>query len=231
LQSWLAQEVLYRHALEQKLMEEPEVKKVLEELTRGVFSQQLMNRELASKINITETDLQTYYAAHKKQFIEPAKASISHILVDDEEQANDLILRIKNEEDFGELAKQFSKDEKTKEDGGKIEAEVNKGSYIPMIGDSEELNKSIFAANVPAVLDQPFKTEKGWEIVKVETVSSERQKEFDEVRRQVMLMLTEQKRQDVQSDFIEQMMDKYNVIIHTSMLKGAEETIPEDKPQ
>lgn len=227
LQSWLAQEVLYRHALEQELMEEPEVKKIIEELTRGVLSQQLMNRELADKINITETDLQTYYAAHKERFIEPAKASISHIVIDDEEQAVNLINRINKGEDFYELAKQFSKDKETKENGGKIEAQVNKDSYIPMIGDSEELNKNIFTAKAPAVLDKPYKTEKGWEIVKVETVSDDRQKGFDEVRQQVMLMLTDQKRRDVQSDFISQMMNKYNVIIHTSVFGGAEEKEPE----
>jgi len=139
LQSWLAQEVLYRDALEQKLMAEPEVKKVIEEVTRGVLSQQLLNRELADKINVTETDLQTYYQANKDKFIEPA-----------------------NEEDPN---------------------------------------------------------------------SVERQKSFDEVREQVMKELVSRKSQDVQSDFIKQMMNKYNVIIHTSVFGGADQTSTEDNAQ
>jgi len=81
LQAWLAQEILYRQALEEGLAEKEGVKKIIEELNRGVLSQQLMNRELADKIHITETDLQTYYEANKGEFVEPAKAKISHILV------------------------------------------------------------------------------------------------------------------------------------------------------
>ena len=139
LQSWLAQEVLYRDALEQKLAEQPEVKKVLEDVTRGVLSRQLMNKELADKINVTETDLRTYYQANKDKYIEPAKK------------------------------------------------------------------------------DDPN--------------SVERQKSYDEVREQIMSELVSKKSQDVQKDLIEQMMNKYNVIIHTSSLGGTEEKASEDKEQ
>jgi peptidyl-prolyl cis-trans isomerase C len=228
LQAWLAQEVLYRQALEENLAEKPEAKKLIDQLTRGALSQLLMNKELASKINITETDVQTYYTANKDKFIEPAKAKISHILLEDQQQANELIGRIKGGEDFGELAKQFTKDESTKEKAGKIDTEVQKDSYIPGIGTYEELNKKIFSIDTPKVLDEPFKTEKGWEIVKVETLTPQRQKSLDEVSQQVISMLANQKRQDVQSSYLEQMMDKYNVIMHTSAMSGTGRTESKD---
>ncbi len=132
LQSWLTQEVLYRQALEYKLQEEQEARRLVEELTRGVLSQFLMNKELASKINITETDLQTYYEANKEKYIEPA-----------------------NEEDPN---------------------------------------------------------------------SVERQKTFDEARQEVITALLSQKRQDVQTGLIKQMMDKYNVIVHSSAFAPAEQS-------
>ena len=136
LESWLIQEILYRQALEEKLPEEPKAKSVIEDLVHSALSQQLMNRELADKINITETDLQTYYEANKDKFVEPAN----------------------------------------KEDPNSVE----------------------------------------------------RQKSFDEARQDVITALLSQKRQDVQTDLIKQMMDKYNVVIHTSALKSTEETKPEE---
>lgn len=136
LQSWLAQEILYRQALEEKLQEEPQVKSMMEDLSRGALSQQLMNKELADKIHITETDLRTYYEANKDNFVEPAKK------------------------------------------------------------------------------DDPN--------------SVERQKSFDEARQDVITDLLSQKRQDVQTDLIKQMMDKYNVVVHTSALRGTEEAEPEE---
>jgi tetratricopeptide (TPR) repeat protein len=135
LESWLVQEILYRQALEEKLPEEPRVKSMIEDLSRSALSQQLMNKELADKINITETDLRTYYEANKDKFVEPAK--------------------------------------------------------------KEDLN------------------------------SVERQKSFDEARQDVITALLSQKRQDVQADFIKQMMDKYSVVVHTSALEGTEKSEPE----
>ena len=223
LQSWLAEEVLYRQALQEELTDKPEVRKLIDQLTRSALSRLVMNNELASKINITDTDIQTYYAANKDKFVDPSRATISHILLDDEEEAKDLLGRIGGGADFAELAKEFSKDADTKENGGKIETEVQEGSHVPGIGTEAELNKKIFAVETPQVLDEPFKTEKGWEIVRVETLVPQRPKQLDEVRQQVMSMLTNQKSQDVQRDLIEQLMDKHNVIVHTSVLGGAGE--------
>ena len=220
LQGWLAQEVLYRQALQEELAEKPEARKLIDQLTRGALSQLVMNNELASKINITETDIQTYYTANKDKFVDPSRATISHILLDDEAKAKELIGRIEGGEDFAVLAKEFSTDAETKDNSGKIETEVQEGSHVPGIGTEAELNEKIFAVEAPQVLDEPFKTEKGWEIVKVETLVPQRQKLLDEVRQQVMSMLTNQKSQDVQRDLIKQLMDKHNVIVHTSALGG-----------
>jgi len=224
LQSWLSQEVLYRQALEEKLSEQPEAKGLIEDLVRSALSQQLMNKELADRINITKSDLQTYYQANQDMYIEPAKASISHILVKDQQQANDLMERIENGENFGELAKEFSSDQDTKDNGGIINTDVRKGSYIPVIGESAEFNEKIFAARAEEVLSEPFKSEKGWEIIKVREIKTEKQKSFDEVRQQVITALLSRKRQDVQTDLIGQMMNKYDVIIHTSVIENTDET-------
>lgn len=215
LQTWLAQEILYREALSENLAEKGDVKRVLDDLSRRVLSQQLMNQQLADKINVTEADLETYYQANKDQYVEPAKARISHITVDDEDQAKKLIERIKAGEDFAELAKEHSKDDNTKNAGGRIDTDITAGSYVTGIGDSKELNDEIFAAGPPAVLDKPFNIDNAWEIVKVESKSEGGQKSFDQVRQQVMSSLLSRKRQDIQQGFIKQMMDKYDVAIHT----------------
>ena len=230
LQSWLAQEILYREALEDHLSAKPEIKRLLDELSRGLLGQELMNQQLASKINITETDLETYYRANKTRFVEPARARISHILVKEEQQAKDLIKRLKDGEDFAKLAREHSIDEETKSTGGKIDIDVIPGVAVPVIADANGLNDRIFSAEASTVLDEPVKTEKGWEVVRLDSKQPERQKNFDEVRQQAAKMLTDQKRRDVQQSYIKQMMDKYNVIIHTSALTPSQEAPAEVSP-
>jgi len=230
LQSYLAQEILYRQALKEELSEKPRVKQLVDEVTRQVLSGQLMNERLASRINTTETDVQMYYAAHKDKYIEPAKAKISHIRVSEQEKANEVLASIKAGQDFAELAKELSEDEATKANGGKIEGDVVAGSYVPGIGDANEINEAIFAAEAPSVLDQPFQTENGWEIVRVEEKSSERQKSFEEVRQQVMMELLRRKQEDVQRAYIDEMMNEYDVVIHTSAFAPAEPNQPIEAP-
>jgi len=230
LQSYLAQEILYRQALKEELTEKPQVKRLVEEVTRGVLSRQLMNEQLASRINITETDVQTYYAAHKGNYVEPAQAKISHIRTSEREKANEVLESIKAGQDFAELARELSEDEATKANGGRIEGNVIEGSDVPGIGDANEINKAIFAAEAPIVLDKPFQTESGWEIVKVEEKSSERQKSFEEVGQQVMMELLRRKQEDVQRAYIDEMMNQYDVIIHTSAFVPAEPNEPVEAP-
>jgi parvulin-like peptidyl-prolyl isomerase len=210
LQNWLAQEALYRQALDEGVSDKPETKRVLEDVTRGVLSQQMMNDRLASRVHITDADLQTYYTANKDKYVDPPGAKISHIRVAEQKQADDLLKRLKDGEDFAKVAKESPSDKMTED--------VVKGSPISGIGDANGLNEAIFASQAPALLDKSFKTEKGWEIVKVEEKHAERQKSFDEAKQQVTMDLAQQKRQEVQREYLKEVMDKYNVVIHTSVL-------------
>jgi parvulin-like peptidyl-prolyl isomerase len=214
LQGWLAQEILYRQALDQQLGEKPEVKRLVHSLTRQALSRQMLDEQLASKIHVTDTDVQTYYTANKDKYVEPAGAKISHILVSEEARANQLLKQIRDGADFDALAKQS---------GGKIAEEVHPGSSVPGIGDANDLNAAIFAAEAPKVLDRAFKTEKGWEIVRVDEKHPQRQKGFEEVRQQVMMELIRKKSGEVQRDYLKEMMDKHKVIVHTSALPAAQQ--------
>jgi len=71
LTAWVTQEVLYRQALEEDLTKDAATARLIEELTRSVLGQRLMNAELAGKVNITATDLETYYEANKEKYVEP----------------------------------------------------------------------------------------------------------------------------------------------------------------
>jgi len=223
LQNWLAQEILYRQALDQQLGDKPEVKRFLHGLTRQALSRQMLDEQLASKIHITDTDVQTYYTANKDKYVEPAKAKISHIVVADDQKADELLRRLREGEDFAEIAEESSLDQATKDNGGKVAADVQQGSYVPGIGDANEINASIFAAEGPKLLDKPFKTDKGWEIVRVDEKHSPRPKTFDEVRQQVMRELLSRKSEEVQRDYLKELMDQHKVVVHTSVLAPAQQ--------
>ncbi len=221
LRSYLVQEILYRQALEEDLLADEHVKKQISELTQDILAQEQITRQLASKINITEGDLKTYYSANLTQYQEPRMAQISHIRVAAESAAQAAISRIKEGASFAQLATELSLDETGKKAGGRIEADVVPGDFVPGMGLVSELNQAIFAAQPPALLDRPYETEQGWEIVQVHSIQPERQLSFDEVSVQVRITLANQKRQEVQEQYIRDMMDKFNVVIHTAQFQPA----------
>jgi len=81
--------------------------------------------DIKTEIELTESDIEKYYQDNQSQFEEPEriKASRIFLLYNDKEkklvlaEAENILEKIKKGEDFSELAKKYSKDDKSK-DGG-----------------------------------------------------------------------------------------------------------------
>jgi parvulin-like peptidyl-prolyl isomerase len=214
VQSIVAQEALYREAMARKLDEDIKVAKRMRQINRQFWAQQLLEKETAGKIHISETDMQTYYQANKAKYIIPAKAQISHIQLASEQDARKAKERLDNGEDFAKLADELSLDETTKATGGEIATDIVPGGNIPGIGRPEQLEEKIFAAGPDTILAEPVKGEKGWHIIKVRTAASQQQQPFEQVKDQIYKTLYSQKLQDFQQKLIEELMDKYDIVIH-----------------
>ena len=108
------------------------------DLRRSLTNEKLLNKEIESKINITDSDISSYYAAHKAEFnlIEP-KYHLAEIVAsavptqqasslqnrtfseaDAKKKIQALYNRLKSGEDFGAVAIQFSDNSNTASNGG-----------------------------------------------------------------------------------------------------------------
>jgi peptidyl-prolyl cis-trans isomerase C len=227
LNQFVAREVLYRQAREAKLAEEPTTRALLTEAEKMILAQRAMERELADQIKITPTDLQTYYEAHKKDYVQPERAQISHILLKDQKAADAALRSLKEGAKFDDLAKRLSQDEATKAKGGEVEGWVDRGSYIPGIGMSDEATATIFSTEAGKVADKPVKTDKGFHIILVRQREAERQKSLDEVGQQVYRALRSAKEREVQQNLLERLKEKYDVVIHHARFEEKKPEAPE----
>ena len=95
-----------------------------------LLQQEVIRHEVGSKIIMSHEEVQKYYDDHKSEFVRPELVTLREIFVSTEgkpeseipaleKKANDLLQRVKNGEDFGELAKHFS-DGSTAKQGGDL---------------------------------------------------------------------------------------------------------------
>lgn len=222
LQSFVIQEILYRKARESKLLENPGVRAQLQEMERSLLAQQMMEQEIESKINIVESDLTTYYKANKGSYVEPESAAISLIMVADEEEAKALAEELKDEDlaAFANKAREVSIDEATREQGGEVAAPVQKGSPA---GLDPGLVSAVFATQAGKMTAAPVQTSEGYALAFVRERKPEKQLAFEEVRERVHRELRSRKEQETQQQLMNRLRDEYNVVIHQSKFKAAEE--------
>lgn len=94
----------------------------------------------------------------KSSVIEQVK--FRHILVATEKEANNLISQLKNKKDFAALAKEFSKDASTRDEGGEV-------SFVSRADlEDEVLQEALFSSDV-GLVDKPVKAKDGFHVIEV----------------------------------------------------------------
>jgi hypothetical protein len=73
LERFIAEELLYRSAREERVYEEPEVRSLLENVERKLLAQRMLDREYASRVTVTPEELKAYYDSHPDEFTEDGK--------------------------------------------------------------------------------------------------------------------------------------------------------------
>jgi len=97
-------------------------------LRNGVLTQRVISSEVGSHITIGHDEIEKYYNEHKTEFVRPEQVALRSIEVNTEKKSPEEIVelkkkaettlkRIKDGEDFGEMAKRFS-DGSTAKQGG-----------------------------------------------------------------------------------------------------------------
>lgn len=97
-------------------------------IRKGLITQKVISQEVGSHVNITKDEVEKYYDEHKKEYIRPEQVALREIEVSTEgkkdselpelkKKAETALKRVKDGEDFGEIAKRYS-DGSTAKQGG-----------------------------------------------------------------------------------------------------------------
>ncbi|MFB3166453.1 peptidylprolyl isomerase [Neobacillus sp. 179-C4.2 HS] len=158
---------------------------------------------LEPQIKITDEELQTYFDENKDSFGEAEQVKASHILVADEATAKEIKQKLADGADFAELAKEYSTDEGTKENGGEL-GFFAKGTMVT------EFDDVAFTLPVNEISD-PVKTDYGYHIIKVEEKKEAKEANFDDSKKEITETLIQQKMETEYSTWLEEKKKDYDI--------------------
>ncbi|MCG0276644.1 MAG: peptidylprolyl isomerase [Thermosediminibacteraceae bacterium] len=175
----------------------------LEEYKKDLAREIKIKKLLEPKISITEDELKAYFEENKEDFDREKQVRARHILVENEEKANEIIAKLKSGEDFAKLANQYSIDTATKENGGDL-GFFSSGDMV------KEFEEAAFSLKVGEI-SSPVKTQYGYHIIKVEEIKEAQKANYEESKDEIRDILFNQKVQQEYSTWMQELYDQYKV--------------------
>lgn len=90
------------------------------ELLAEVELNLIVQRLAAKDVKVTDEEVAKYFEEHKDEYSTPAKVRARHILLQTEAEAKDVLAQLQSGADFAELAKKYSIDTGSKDNGGEL---------------------------------------------------------------------------------------------------------------
>lgn len=161
-----------------------------------LLSDRLREDVIGDQADPTPAEIQTYYDENADQppLGKPEERDVEIVLAEDEAKANEAKAQIESGDDFSKVAEEFSVDQASKDNGGKLEG-IAEGTQEPA------LDEAIFGAKV-GELGGPIETQFGWYVFRVTKVTEGKQPPLEDVRDTIVELLGQQSEQETLNAFI-----------------------------
>lgn len=194
------QELMYIDAKENNLDQDKEFKDQLEITKENMLKNYAMHL-LFGSIKVSDDEIKEYYENNKEVVKKPKSYRASHILVEDEKSANEILEKIENGLNFSDAADKYSTDKASK--GGDL-GEFPKGAMVKEFEDAlDELKEG--------EISKPVKTQFGYHIIKLDHTHDEYLPELDEIKDRIHDTLLMIKRQEKYLEKTNQIKEKVEV--------------------
>ncbi len=166
---------------------EPAFKAQLAKVKDSLLSSYALEKALSS-VSVSDKDAEEYYEKNKEQFATGETVNASHILVDSESLACELVAKIKSGEISFEDAARENSSCPSKQNGGSL-GDFGRGQMVP------EFDTAVFSMEVGEISETPVKTQFGYHIIKLNKKSESSITPYAEISKEIKeALLSEKKR-------------------------------------
>ena len=159
---------------------------------------------------LTREDMMGYYEAHKDTYTRPEEVRARHILIKVPPNASaeleakirtrvdEILAKLRDGEDFAALAKSYSEDPASAEQGGDL-GFFPRGRMVP------EFEKMVFSSPVGQI-SEPVRTQFGFHIIRVEDKTEAGVKTFEEAEPEIRDALRQERQAEATLTFVDDLM-------------------------
>jgi foldase protein PrsA len=165
------------------------------------LQEKLTQKVTADAKKISTADVSDYYDKNQKRFAQPERRDLLVVLTKTQAKAQQAKSAIESGQPWKTVAKQYSIDQASKAQGGKLAA-VAKGQQ------DKALEDAVFAAK-KGQLAGPVKTQFGWEVFEVTKITPASQQSLDQARDTIKNLLRSQRQQKALDAFIKDFREQY----------------------
>lgn len=155
------------------------------------------------RIEITDDEMNEYFEENKDSYAQAEQVEASHILVEDEETANEVLQKLNGGADFAELASEYSTDTATAESGGEL-------GYFGR-GEMAEAFEEVAFSQEADTISEPVKTEFGFHIIKTTGKKEAKDAVFEDVKDEVKTALLDTKLQTEYPVWLDEKYEEYEI--------------------
>jgi peptidyl-prolyl cis-trans isomerase C len=212
LNDLIAEELLYKEALNKGYETNQNVIEQMEKIKRGLILQEYVDLLFNVDMSISDEAISDYYTEHKDEFDRPAMVKTSQILTYDANKAKALLSQLKQGKDFAELAKASSEDKSSGWKGGDM-------GFFPKGKMPPEFDEAAFALEKEGDISDIVKSKYGYHIIKltgkvpfIESTLS------PTVQGNIRRKLLQKRKEEIITEAVEGLKSKYPVTIKEEVL-------------
>ncbi|WP_129600826.1 peptidylprolyl isomerase [Anaerophilus nitritogenes] len=209
LNEMITQQMLYLDAKEKGLDQDQEYLKELDVLGQNLLKQYAVKKVLDTVV-VDEAEAREYYEKNPEQFVKGPCVRAKHILVKEEEQAQNIFKEIKEGKKFEDAASEYSQCP-SKENGGDL-GEFEKGKMVP------EFEKVAFELEI-GIVSEPVKTQFGYHLILVEDKKDKKDIPFEEVKNTIKDYMLKMKQNDTYKSYADGLRNQYEITTNEELLK------------
>ena len=219
LDRMIEEKVWMQMAVKNGVAERPQVRQQIEQQRRDLIIRTYLNDVMATNPAASDSETHAYYDAHIADYRVPATVTLRHIQLKKEADAKRVLMLAKSPNaKWDELVKRWSVDSLTRSTGGSLGTVTKEGQFAS-IGAQPALAESAFKVG-PDRVAGPFKTDRGWHVIKVESVKQESTRPFDQVKSIITRQLNSQHTQDYYKQRLEAARKALGVKPDSAAIKG-----------